>query len=171
MNIQFEDLFLERVTVKHTRDIFSLFGNSTLTKYFASGPDKAIEDSAVRVNKMSGHWNKYSFGDFIVKDIKSSEIIGFGGLHYKISGGKVNVSYIVHEKFWRRGTGSKICKCLLDYGFNTLKLKEIVAEIDPLNINSIKLVKKHNFKFNRDISWNGVERVEYLITLEKYNRQ
>lgn len=142
MNIQFEDLLLEKISEDHIENIFKLFNSSELTKYFASGPDKNIEDSTARIKKIIAHWDKYNFRDFIVKDRKSSEIIGFGGLHYKVPGGKINISYVVHEKFWRKGIGSKICKCLLNYGFITLKLNEIVAEIDLLNVNSINLIEK-----------------------------
>jgi len=170
MSIQFKDLLLEKITVDHTERIFQLFSSGKLTKYFASGPDKSIEASIIRIGKITDHWDKHNFGDFIVKDRKTSEVIGFGGLHYKVSGGKINISYVVHEKFWRRGIGSKICKCLLNYGFNTLKLNEIVAEIDPSNASSINLVEKQNFEFNRRTAWNNIERLEYTITPEKFNR-
>lgn len=171
MDIQFEDLLLEKISKNHIESIFKLFSSSELTRYFASGPDKNLDDSANRIKKIITHWDKYDFGDFIVKNKKNSEIIGFGGLHYKVPGGKVNISYVVNEKHWREGLGSKICKCLLNYGFNTLKLNEIIAEIDPLNVTSINLIEKQNFKLNRRTTWNNLERLEYIMTPEKFNKQ
>lgn len=170
MDIQFEGLLLEKISENHTESIFELFSSNELTKYFASGPDKNLEDSVNRIKKIITHWDKYNFGDYIVKDNKSSEIIGFGGLHYKVPDGKVNISYVVNEKYWKKGLGSKICRCLLNYGFNTLKLNEIIAEIDPLNVNSINLIEKQNFKLNRRTTWNNLERLEYIMTPEKYNK-
>ncbi len=164
--MRLEELKLEKVSEENFVDIFDIFKSKVLTRYFTSGADETLKDSKNRTEKLIKHWNRYGFGDFIVKDFKTDKVIGFCGLHYKKAGGKVNISYIVHEELQRKGYATRICRRLLKYGFEEVGLKEIVAEIDPLNKNSIKLIEKEGFVFNRKITWNGIDRMEYVMKKE-----
>lgn len=116
------------------------------------------------------HWNKYKFGDFIILHKITKEIIGFGGLHYKIEGGNVNISYIINSSHWKKGYGTEACQELLKYGFEYLKLDQIAGEIDPNNEASINLIKKCGFEYNRVFNYKGIKRLEYIMTKNKYEK-
>lgn len=164
MQIETQRLLFKKIENEDVEKLFRIFNDKDLTKYFASGTDKTAEQTARRVKKIISHWGKYKFGDFIIFDKKTLEPIGFGGLHYKRDGGNINISYIVAKDFWGQGYGYEITQTLIEYGFNTLGLTKIVAEIDPQNIPSIKLVEKYGFQYNRTIEYEGFERFEYIIS-------
>lgn len=163
MEIQTNRLILKKVNKDDVKGLFKIFGNDNLTKYSKTGPDKEINETKRRVEKMIFHWEKHNFGDFIVLNKETHQTIGFGGLYYKRDGGNINISYIVDQKYWGQGFGYEIAQTLIKYGFNTLNLEKIVAEIDPKNAASIKLVEKYGFEYNKTIGYDGFKRLEYII--------
>lgn len=60
---------------------------------------------------------------------------------------KAEAGIIIGKEFRGMGHASEALRLLLDYGFNTLNLKRIYAEIySPLNDESIKLFERAGFK-------------------------
>jgi ribosomal-protein-alanine N-acetyltransferase len=169
MRIETERLIIRKIQEKDVEDLFKIYSDDELTKYFVSGADKSLEQTKIRVKNIRFHWDKYGFGDFILMHKENSKIVGYGGLHYKIDGGNVNVSYVIDKSLWRTGLGKEACLALLYYGFRILGLNEIVAEIDPENTNSIKLIEKCGFKLNKIIEWRGFKRLEYTMISSDFN--
>ncbi|MBZ9635185.1 GNAT family N-acetyltransferase [Clostridium sp. FP1] len=163
MKIQTKRPIFRKVEEKDNENLFKIYNDEVLTKYFVSEVDKSLEKTKIRVQNIKFHWEKFGFGDFILLHKDNSKIVGYGGLHYKVDGGNVNISYIINKSFWRTGLGKETCLALIYYGFKILELNKIVAEIDPENINSIRLIEKCGFKFSRTMDWNGFERLEYTM--------
>lgn len=155
-----------KISETDTEHLNKIYANKNLVRYFVSGPDKSIDETEKRLKKIINHWDTYNFGDFLVYSLESNCLIGFGGLHYKEIGGKVNISYIVLEDYQGKGFGLEISRTLLKYGFEKLKLSEIVAEIDPENEASKCLITKCGFKYNSTINYKGFERLEYIMKNE-----
>lgn len=161
MNFQSERLTFIPVTYENTEAVHDIFGDVTLTKYFASGHDKTFEDSVKRVDKVVNHWLDYSFGDYMIIDSKTFETVGYGGLHYKYSGGNINISYLVKQVYWGKGFGKEVCLALTHFGIDTLKLDTVYAEIDPNNLPSIKLIEACDYTYNETIHYEGYKRLVY----------
>ena len=168
MKFETTRIIFRKVEEKDIENLFKIYNDEELTKYFVSGIDKSLEMTKVRVQNIKLHWDKFGFGDFILLHKDNSKILGYAGLHYKVDGGNVNISYIIDKSFWGEGLGKEACLALLYYGFQILKLNKIAAEIDPKNINSIKLIEKCGFKFSRNMDWNGFERLEYTMLSEDF---
>lgn len=163
MKIETKRLIFRKVEEKDIETLFKIYNDEELTNYFVSGVDKSLEKTKVRVQNIKFHWDKFGFGDFILLHKDNSKIAGYAGLHYKVDGGSVNISYIIDKSLWGTGLGKETCLALVYYGFKVLGLNKIVAEIDPENINSIRLIEKCNFKFSRTMNWNGFKRLEYTM--------
>ena len=168
MYIQSDRMTLKKITINDIEDVNKIYSNSKLTKYFVSGPDSNMEDTKFRVEKIESHWNEHGFGDFLLYDKSTSELFGYGGLHYKAKGGKINISYVILEEAQGKGLGYEISMKLIEYGFKTLNLSEIVAEIDPSNAMSKNLIEKCGFSFNRMMEWKGHEREEYVMSISDF---
>lgn len=170
MNFETKRLIFKKVEIEDVNKLFKIFSNDELTKYFVSGADTHISQTEKRVKNIISHWNKYRFGDFIILDKSTKEMIGFGGLHYKTEEGNVNISYIIDTSHWKKGYGTEACQELLKYGFEYLKLNKIAGEIDPNNRASIKLIEKCGFKYNRVFKYKEIERLEYIMTREQFEK-
>jgi ribosomal-protein-alanine N-acetyltransferase len=58
---------------------------------------------------------------------------------------RAEIGYGMHPDFWNKGIMSEAMKAVLDYGFKTLKLHSVEANINPANHASRKLLEKHGF--------------------------
>lgn len=169
MKIETKRLIFRKVEEKDVESLFKLYNDEELTKYFVSGADKSVEQTIVRIQNLKFHWEKFGFGDFILLHKDNSKIVGYAGLHYKANGGNVNISYIIDKSLWGIGLGKETCLALVYYGFKILGLNKVVAEIDPENINSIRLIEKCGFKFTTTMVWSGFERLEYIMLSEDFD--
>ena len=107
--------------------------------------------------------------DFTLFHKDNLEIVRYAGLHYKADGGNVNISYIIDKSLWGKGLGKEACLALVYYGFKILGLNKVVAEIDPENINSIRLIERCGFRFTTTMVWNGFARLEYKMLSEDFD--
>jgi len=60
--------------------------------------------------------------------------------------GKASLGYWLGENYWRQGIMSEAVKAIIDFGFNTLKLRRISVSAFTPNKNSNALIKKMGFK-------------------------
>ncbi len=79
---------------------------------------------------------------------KNGEIIGVVGL-IKIDLNNKNgeLGYWLGQNYWGQGIGQEAVKLILNYAFNKLKLHRIYAQVIPVNLASIKLLKKSGFRY------------------------
>ncbi|KEK19267.1 hypothetical protein BAMA_23080 [Bacillus manliponensis] len=76
------------------------------------------------------------------------KVIGFCGLGpYDIDASKVEVYYGVGKEFRGRGIATEATRAVLQYGFKTLKLDEIVTTVFPENRSSVAILHKLGMKY------------------------
>ena len=72
---------------------------------------------------------------------------------------RAEIGYTIHPDFWNQGYASEALKAVLHYGFQTLKLHSVEANINPGNQASRRLLEKHGFVqeayFHEDYFFNG----------------
>ncbi|MBQ8982407.1 MAG: GNAT family N-acetyltransferase [Lachnospiraceae bacterium] len=56
-----------------------------------------------------------------------------------------SIGYKIDHRFRNQGYATEACKCLLEYAYKELHFHRIVAEIIPLNMPSIRVVKSLGF--------------------------
>jgi RimJ/RimL family protein N-acetyltransferase len=52
------------------------------------------------------------------------------------------IGYRLREKHWRKGYGTEIAEGLISYGFEKLNLNKITADVNIVNLNSVKILEK-----------------------------
>ena len=114
-----------------------------------------VADNIIRQNlvELQNHWDLHQFGYWAVFEKSSEKLIGLCGLHYSNDG--IEISYMFFPQFWGMGFAREAILASLDYGFNSLKIKTIIAITQVANIKSCQLLNKigmkhiHNFeRFN-----------------------
>jgi ribosomal-protein-alanine N-acetyltransferase len=88
----------------------------------------------------------YKMGRFACL-LKDGTYVGWCGLRFFPEDGEVDLGYRFMRKYWGKGFASESSKASLKYGFETLKLKRIIAKAMPENIASIKVMQKLGMTF------------------------
>jgi RimJ/RimL family protein N-acetyltransferase len=104
---------------------------------------------------------------FAVDHLKDESFIGFIGLYYQTYESQftpsVDIGWRLNKKYWNNGLATEGAKKCLEYGFNKLGLKKIIATTPIINIKSIRvmekigMVKLAEFKHPRLKSNKGLE--------------
>jgi RimJ/RimL family protein N-acetyltransferase len=154
-------------------DIFPSFEmerNPEINKYTNDGGVKNYEEVEKLIEKVINEdYKENGFGRFALELKETSEFIGFCGLKLLRESNEVDLGYRIKMKYWGRGIATEASKVSLDYGFNKLQLREIVAFVIPENIKSIRVLEKFNFKYEDELFEEGelinkykLKRVDYL---------
>ena len=90
------------------------------------------------------------------------ESTGWSGLKFKQE--KENehinfydVGYRLLPKYWGKGYATEACNAALKYGFNTLKLDEIIGTANVDNKASRRVLEKCGLKFVNQFMWKDIK--------------
>ncbi len=66
------------------------------------------------------------------------------------------LGYVLGRKYWNKGITTKAIRKILNFGFNKLRLKKIIADNDEDNPASGRVLEKNGFKFIKKAKKRGV---------------
>ena len=133
---------LRELTAQDSAALLVLFSNPEITRYMDIDPlqseaeareiiDFHFEDSACR-------WGLF--------DPETDTLIGTCGYHrWQKSVHTAEIGYDLSPAYWGKGIMQEALNAIIDFGFNTMDLRIIEAEVEPENKQSIRLLEKLNF--------------------------
>jgi RimJ/RimL family protein N-acetyltransferase len=94
-------------------------------------------------------YRRFGFGLYLVTLKDSGIPIGICGLLKRESLEDVDIGFAFLPSFWSQGYAYESASAIMDYGWNVLKLKRIVAITAPHNQASGKLLEKIGLRFEK----------------------
>ncbi|UOQ73211.1 GNAT family N-acetyltransferase [Hymenobacter cellulosilyticus] len=85
--------------------------------------------------------------------------------HLQADHHRAEVGYGLHPDFARQGLMAKALQAVIDYGFDHLRLHSLEAQVDPDNVASIRLLRKHGFVQEAHYRENYYFQGRYLDTV------
>lgn len=166
--IEFPRLKTERCTLRKEEendsyDIFELYSNEDVVKYMEFEPFDSVEDA---VNEMQ--WYQKIFKEqaglrWMIEDSESKKVIGTCGfLNYEKTHNRIEIGYDLIPSFWGKGIMTEVLKCIMDFGFLTMKLNKIEAKVEPENEASIRLMYRLGFHKEGVLRQHEFEKGKYV---------
>jgi len=136
-------VYLEPLSEKHLPSIVDFMNDPEIGKFLEV-------DGPVDLEGLKNSWMETAEEDmqtnfiFAVCLRSTTETVGLCGLHEINVTQKTAVTgyYIGCRYLWGRGYGTEAQMLLLDYAFNVLRLEEVIAEVLPTNIRSLRCIQK-----------------------------
>jgi len=127
--------------------LFDLNSDPEVVRYTGDSPFNSMSEvlNVIR-ERMIGGYEKYKMTRMMVF-LKDGTFLGWCGLKYFPETNEVDLGYRFFKKHWGKGYATESSKVMLEYGFNTLDLKRIIAKAMPENVNSIKVMQKLGMTF------------------------
>lgn len=140
-------LMLIEIEDKHLDEIYQIFSNEAVTKYYGMSPFTNESQAKVMIESFSTRFeNKLGMRWGIVEK-ESNRLIGTIGLNnLSLSGKRTEIGYDLLPTFWGKGMMSEAINEVITYCFQTLSLFRIGAVIFPKNIASSKVIEKFGFQ-------------------------
>lgn len=84
---------------------------------------------------------------FFIRLTETNEHIGWCGYHtWYTDHHRAEIGYVLDEAYHNQGIMTEAMKTILEYGFNTLKLRRVEAFIGEENIPSLRLMQIFGFQ-------------------------
>lgn len=141
-----ERLTLRQLSTDDQQDIFTLRSDIEINKYLDREPSKTIEDAINFFNKVKDNIEKNNSIYWVITLTATKTFVGticlFGFSNEENS---CEIGYELMTKFQGQGIMQEAAQSVIDFVFQTLKFKKILAFTHHENQNSTNLLLKLNF--------------------------
>ncbi|MGG3306668.1 GNAT family protein [Paenibacillus lautus] len=146
--LQTERLYLRKVKMSDSTSLFKIWSDPNVTKFMNINCFTDENQAKDMIKLLDELFQENKAIRFSIIEFESNEIIGSCGYDsLDFENAKAEIGFDISRAFWGKGYASEAIRSLLDYGFSTLKLNRIEAQVEPENVNSIKVLQKLNFTF------------------------
>jgi [ribosomal protein S5]-alanine N-acetyltransferase len=161
-----ERLTLREFTLEDAQLFIDLNSNPNVVRYTGDGAIETLEKAKEILTTITFPQYENNLGCWAVHLKKGNEFIGWCGLKYISQLNEIDLGYRFFEHHWGKGYATESAKAVLTYGFETLKLDEVVARAAIENINSVNVLKKIGMRFEKEDEEHG-DRI-YKYRLQKH---
>lgn len=139
-------LRLRPLTEADSDAIFALYSDPRVTRYLARTPMATTADARAAIERAA---EEFAAGTAIrvgLTPLDDDRVIGTGNLlHFDWGCRRAEVGYALVPAFWGQGLAAEVTAALVEYGFETLDLHRLEAELDPRNEASTRVLERQGF--------------------------
>ena len=160
-----ERLTLRQLVINDEQEIFTLRSDSEINKYLDRQISNTIDDARNFINKVNENINKSNSLYWAItlsdKNILVGTICLFG---FSDENYKCEIGYELLTNFQGQGIMKEAVEKVIDYAFNTIKVKIIEAFLHRDNQSSIKLLEKFSFRNSNEPDKTNPDLICYHLT-------
>jgi [ribosomal protein S5]-alanine N-acetyltransferase len=150
--IETQRLLIRKFTVDDAAFMLELLNTPDWLRFIGDRNVRTLEQAEqYLVNGYMKSYHDYGFGFYVVVIKETQESIGICGIVKREGLEDVDIGFAFFQQFMGNGYGYESASAVLNYALNDLKIKRIVAIVDPKNVVSIALIKKIGLQFEKMI--------------------
>lgn len=138
-------LTLRQLSIDDRQDILALRSDAEINKYLERQLSKTTEDAINFINKVNDNIEKNIAFYWAITLTETKTFVGTICLFDFSKKNSCEIGYELMTKFQGQGIMKEAAQVVIDYAFQTLKFKKILALTHYDNQNSTKLLTKFNF--------------------------
>ena len=155
-------LFLREYLESDLEYFLSMLGNREVIRYLIATDPWPQEKVEKWLNSCQQGWDEHSHGFWIMEHKEDGRPIGWGGLNWLPETEETEVLYALDQPYWGLGLATEVARFSVKYGFETLRLEEIVGLVVPENIASARVLEKAGLHFTGIAEYFGCQLRRYL---------
>jgi len=163
--LETERLIVREWTPDDAPALFEICRDAEVMRYIGTGKPYETPDEAEKFLAWAvAYQQENGFCRWAVIEKESGKITGSCGYAYPHDTPEVELGYLFARDVWGKGFATEAARAVLDYGFEKLAFREIIAITDLENTASQKVLEKIGF------TRRGIEKIsgdEALIYLAK----
>lgn len=153
--MQLEDTFpeleskrLKLVEIKqeYLKDMFVLFGDPEVTKYYNIKTFNEVKDAQIYLEWFRSRYEGRLGIRWGISIKGLTGIIGTIGFNTFTVNHRANLGFDLQSAYWNKGYMTEAVKAVVDFGFNSLNINRIDAEVMVENAASEKVLAKAGFQ-------------------------
>ncbi len=168
--IETDRLILREIVPADRNGLFAIDSDPEVNTYLGRKPVENIEQIDDIITFIRKQYVENGIGRWAMIEKNTNNFVGWCGLKLvkELTNNHINyydLGYRLNKSYWGKGFGTEAAMATLDYGFITMKLKDIYAIADSQNIASINIIQKVGLKYintfkldNTDHDWFEIHR-------------
>ena len=144
-----ERLLLRRPAEADLDFLTDLFSRRELVAHRPNPVPDTREQSAARLARDIGHWDKHGFGRWAVE--ADGRLIGFGGVTVSADFDGLNLSYHLHPENWGQGYATELVTEALRTAFGPLRAVRVIGLVRAANPASRRVLERCGFTFEKEV--------------------
>ncbi len=141
-----ENLVLRKMSVNDAEEMFFLRSDADVLKYIDREPARSVEEAVnfiEMINTALANNENINWAICLKDDPKLIGYICFWRIDRENH--RAEIGYVLHPAMQGRGLMHEAMKAALHYGFNTMNLHSVEANVNPENQPSIRALEKNGF--------------------------
>jgi ribosomal-protein-alanine N-acetyltransferase len=166
-----ERLTLRSFTGSDAIPLHLIMDQPEMLRYFPNSKPPELDRVKRMISFQWEHWEKYGYGWWAMEVAEKKEkgrFIGWAGLQFLPDTDEVEVAYMLDRNFWGHGLATEAANEGLLFGFEQLKVDEIVGIVHPENAASIRVIEKLGMTYDLRKPYFGMDCFRYALTAAEY---
>ena len=143
-------LVFRRFTEADAKLIMELHSDPLVLQFLHEPLVTTEEEAREIIKKIIIPQYKLNLGRWALHTRDNNKFIGWCGLKYNAPTDETDLGYRLSNEAWGKGYATEAAEYTLQYGFDTLQLKRIIAHAHVQNTASINVLEKLGMKYTRD---------------------
>ena len=146
LSLRTQRLILRPPVLGDADALFAIFSDPETMRYWATPPWTTAGQAVARIEQDRECLVSGSALTLVLQPVDGGPIVGRITLFAFVSGSqRAEVGYILARSAWGKGLNHEALHALLNYGFGTLALRRVEADIDPRNKRSASALERFGF--------------------------
>ena len=144
--LQTQRLLLRAVTPDDAADMFGIMRDPRVARYFGSAPMVSLDEAAQRVDRIEQAWQEQTGVRWAITQRGNPHLLGTCGYWRLIKPHfGAEIGYELAPEWWGQGIMTEAVGAVLQFGFTTMGLHRVEAQIHPANTGSRRVLEKLGF--------------------------
>ncbi|MFL5800931.1 MAG: GNAT family N-acetyltransferase [Roseiflexaceae bacterium] len=144
--LETERLILRQITPDDAEDIFRIYADPQVMRYWSSAPMRSIDQAHRKIAGAAAAFHAREGIRWAITRKGSSRLIGSCG-HWRLikEHSRSEIGYELAPEYWGQGIMPEAVGAILRFGFERMGLHSVEAQIEPNNQGSRRVLEKLGF--------------------------
>jgi RimJ/RimL family protein N-acetyltransferase len=149
-------LVLREMSLNDLDFVAAMLADPEVMRYYARC--LARDEAEAWVRRQLDRYARHGHGLWLVLDRTTAEPVGQVGLILQQVDGveEMEVGYLIHRPFWRRGLATEAATAARDHAFDRLHRPRVISLIRPENVPSQGVARKLGMRPEKQTTFNGL---------------
>jgi len=147
--IETERLLLRKITLDDKENLYKLHSHPDVQLYTGEPVVESMEEIEKAIQSRIENYEKYGYGRWATFLTDGMHFVGWAGLAYLPEFDEIDLGYRFLPEHWGLGIATEAAHAILMYGFDTLKMKKIIAIAMKEHKASIRVMEKIGMEFDK----------------------
>jgi [ribosomal protein S5]-alanine N-acetyltransferase len=145
--LETERLILREITPADSGDIFAIYSDEEVMRYWGSPPHRSMAETRMMIEGVAASYLAREGIRWGIARKPDDRLVGSCGLwrivrrHFR-----AEIGYELSRSAWGQGIMAETIEAIARFGFVSMGLHSIEAQVDPENARSARLLEKARFK-------------------------